>query len=187
MRKVRRHVSADGKKQSCQTADIAVIYAISRGDLQALSSSILTRSDANLLDPDWPGMALLSHAVESRQPQIVKWLLEKGANPNTLFFNGHFVKYELKEACAEGHYRSPLARAIELGEVQSIALLLNHGAELDLPVLVGKSKSSSLSCGDLFRLSPSFYAEVRAVLEAMDISLNIPEATTQLDAGQHRL
>lgn len=110
------------------------IRATRSGDLQTLSTLVQTRAQANWLSPDRQGIALLSHAVASKQPAVVKWLLEKGANPNTLFFERRIVKLKEGEHYGEGRYYSPLMAAISLREVESIALLLEHGADTGLPV-----------------------------------------------------
>jgi len=161
------------------------IDAIQKGDLQTLSSLVHTRAQANWLAPDRQGMALLSHAVESKHPQIVQWLLENGANPNTLFFERRLVRLDEDQGYAEGRYWSPLLSAIGMRQVVSIALLLEHGADLGLPVSVDYTYECD-NCEDLlFRFG--LEEKVSVLREAMQIAKATSAPATQHTARKARL
>ncbi len=161
------------------------IKAAQSGDLQTLSTLVQTRAQANWLSPDRQGMALLSHAVESKQPAVVKWLLEKGANPNTLFFERRIVKLKEGEYYGEGRYYSPLLAAISLREVESIALLLEHGADTDLPIVIDYAYECD-SCRDyLFKYQ--LEDAVQARREAMQLEKAARAPATQTTTTKARL
>lgn len=161
------------------------IDAIQKGDLQTLSSLVHTRAQANWLEPDRQGMALLSYAVESKHPEIVKWLLEKGADPNTLFLGCRLVKLGAGDGYAEGHYRSPLRSAIGLEQVDSIALLLEHGADLELPVSEDYTHGGE-TCEDLL-IRFGLEKKVNVRREAIQIAKTTSTPATKHTAGKPRL
>jgi ankyrin repeat protein len=119
--------------------------AVQEGNLNALSRLVKTASQANWYASD-RAWCLLDEAVKSRSPAMVKWLLEKGANPNTLFFRDK--QYDLSKGVVPGGYFSPFATAISNAEKQIVELMLDHGADINLPV-VYEDESDHTTCRDL--------------------------------------
>ena len=81
-----------------------------QGNFVALSGLIKSPSQANWYASD-TAWCLLDEAVKSGSVPMVKWLLEKGANPNTLFMNGK--PYDIRKGIVRGWYFSPFASAMK--------------------------------------------------------------------------
>lgn len=105
--------------------------AVRECNIQALKRLVKTPAQANWYSSE-RAWCLLDEAVKSGSAAMVQWLLEKGANPNTLFFQDK--PYDLSEGLESGLYYSPFASAIASGDKQLIQLMLTHGADIDLPV-----------------------------------------------------
>ncbi len=85
--------------------------AIQRGHLEVIKT--LVEAGAKL-DSTRYGCSTVLHAANSGKMEIMKYLLELGADPNTRGFSG-------------GH--SPLSLAIEWKDLDMVKLLLEHGAD----------------------------------------------------------
>jgi hypothetical protein len=160
------------------------IAATQVGDLQTLSALVHTRAQANWLSPDRRGWSLLSMAVLFGQTAIVKWLLEQGANPNTLFFEDRLIAFPSDNKYAEGAYNSPLVIAIDSQDVEVIALLLEHGASVDLPVFL--HHTFEMCCREVL-FSSGLEGPVKARREAIQIAKSVGATATQNTAGKARL
>jgi ankyrin repeat protein len=96
------------------------------------------------------GSTALMLAIENRHPEIVQLLLDKGSKPNEHFiyhdattsignsFTAASTRlgYEVVQ-CGVGTPRrervsTPLIRAVALGEVKIVSLLLNYGADVNM-------------------------------------------------------
>ena len=76
---------------------------------------------------------MLDEAVQTASIDSVRWLLDKGANPNTLFFQDKPCGANQKRK--EGLYFSPFATAISNGKTEIVLLMLSRGADLNLPTV----------------------------------------------------
>lgn len=123
---------ANGKKRRSpqERAFKAAKAAVREGDLIALSRLVKKPSQANWYAHDC-AWCLLDEAVKAGSVAMVQWLLEKGANPNTLFYRDK--PYDRSQGVAPGFYFSPFASAIRNGDQQIVQLMLAHGADIDLP------------------------------------------------------
>ena len=85
------------------------LAAVSSGTTAILASYLEEGGDIDAAHGDF---TLLSKAVEVSQPDVVRWLLERNANPNT---------------------NHPLGRAAYCGDLVLASLLLDAGAHLNAP------------------------------------------------------
>jgi hypothetical protein len=163
------------------------IEAIQAGDQKKLSSIVKTRAQANWLSPAGRGNSLLMHALGSDEPQIVRWLLQKGANLNILFYEDGRRPVVLKQGqgYAEGNYRSPLSTAIHYAEIEIIAELLERGADLSLPITVDY-KFGNTTCSDLLTRY-DIEGEVQAIRDAMQIAKSLGVTVNMHKAAPKRL
>lgn len=144
--------------------------AIKTGNLERLKTLVLNKTAANWAMPhrSW---ALLDEAVNSGRHTIAKWLLSRGANPNTLHSDscrrGELDKL-LRALIPLDMFFSPLASAIEREDARMIRLLLDAGANLSLPTMTVNDRVET--CGDMLNDRPSLAAEV----EALAIAAGLP-------------
>ena len=113
----------------------SALDAARKGDLPALAKLVTNAKAANWTR-NGQGWSLLDAAVRSQSIETVRWLLDMGANPNTLFRLDapHLLCHQL----VPGWYFSPFATAIRK-ELHEIALLLvSRGASPELPIIVDK-------------------------------------------------
>jgi hypothetical protein len=120
------------RRQQFQDDFEAAKTAIKLGDLSTVRKMIKTKKQADWYDPE-RAWCLLDEAVKVGSSEIVEWLLDKGANPNTLFYKEK--PYDIRKGICGGMYFSPFASAIEAKQDSIIRLLLAHGADLNLPVI----------------------------------------------------
>jgi hypothetical protein len=109
----------------------AAIEAIKRDDLNALSKLVKTAKQANWRRKDRP-WSLLDQAVSSRSFSMVKWLVEKGANPNTVFFRDK--PCDDRKGLCPGMYFSPFASAISFNQMEIALFLFASGADINIPM-----------------------------------------------------
>jgi ankyrin repeat protein len=83
-------------------------------------------ADINAAATNGTGYNALTGAVTSGQTEIVKWLLENGADPNYRYANGY----------------SPLLNAAANGHLEILKLLQGHGADLRANTTGGKNALS---------------------------------------------
>jgi hypothetical protein len=119
------------------------VEAASINNVTTLAQIVLTRAQANWLTPDRQGMSLLCNAVYYQSTDAIKWLLEKGADPNTLFENKRRIRHA--DAIGDESYISPFYDAIRSHNIEIIAAFLDHGALLSLRCPFPWEKD----CGDL--------------------------------------
>lgn len=129
--------------------------AIEAGDMKKLVTLVRNRSEAN-----WTrvgqGWSLLDAAVLFKRYDAASWLLNRGANPNTLFsFDEPILP---SEATADGMYFSPLASAISEGDATLVKLLIDAGADLSLPKIV--EGDERLTCWDALLEDRSLMAKI---------------------------
>lgn len=119
--------------------------AVRLGDLATLSKLVSTQKQANW-HAQHRGWSLLDEAVKCASAPMVQWLLDKGANPNTLFFNDQ--PHAVRLTRQPGWYFSPFATAIQMGHEEITLMLLARGAELSLPV-DWLEDGKNITCRDL--------------------------------------
>ena len=161
------------------------LNAIKAGNLKRLQTLILSKADANLTLPkrSW---SLLDQAVDCENHDIAKWLLARGANPNTLHATPglmsrlgmlpvmlHQIEPEL--------YFSPLASAIEKEDAHMVRIFLDAGADLNLPKYGLREHMST--CHDALNEKPA----LKARLEALDISASVGESNHDKRASRRSL
>lgn len=150
--------------------------AIKAQDFAALSKLVSTPKQANW-HAEKQAWSLLDEAVKAQSMPMVEWLLDKGANPNTLFFQDR--PYTVHKCPRPGMYFSPLATAIDMRYGDIVLLLLARGAKLSLPT-VWLEEDDNVSCREL--------AEDRGMwpsIEAHLISQSV--ATTPATSNTQRL
>ena len=119
--------------------------AIRNEDFASLSKLVATPKEANW-HAEKLAWSLLDEAVKANSVLMVQWLLDKGANPNTLFFQDQPCRDH--EFTRPGMYFSPLAQAIDMRHVEIVLLLLARGAKLSLPT-VWLEADDNVSCREL--------------------------------------
>lgn len=144
--------------------------AIKRGDLADLAKLVTTVEQANWLR-EGKAWCLLDEAVRCQSLSMVRWLLDKGANPNMLFRNDHQHNH-LCGVATPGLYFSPLATAIREGLEEIVVLLLTRQASLDLPIWFD-SKDGIRTCRDMIVETP-MWPNIEAELIAQEIANAVP-------------
>ena len=96
----------------------ALNISAQRGDLKLAKKLIASGSGVN---EDLIGTPLF-YAIKGNQIEMVRFLLEKKADPNTVS-DGWEDEY--------GYKNTPLMTAIQCGHLEIIQLLIEHGAEFD--------------------------------------------------------
>jgi ankyrin repeat protein len=151
------------------------LNAIKAGNLKRLQTLILSKAEANLTLPkrSW---SLLDQAVDCENHDIAKWLLARGANPNTLHATpGLMSRLGLDRIFAfhsiePDFYFSPLATAIEKEDAHMVRVFLDAGADLNLPKY--NFQGHIETCEDALKEKPA----LRARLEALAISASSGES-----------
>jgi hypothetical protein len=149
------------------------LNAIKAGNLKRLETLILSKADANLTLPkrSW---SLLDEAVGCEKHDIAKWLLDHGANPNTLHVSPGLLRRMGMPIHIEPElYFSPLASAIEKEDVQMVRIFLDAGADLNLPKYSFPGHIST--CHDALNEKPA----LRAKVEALAISAPLGEPSRE--------
>ena len=119
--------------------------AIRDEDVASLSKLVATPKQANW-HAEKLAWSLLDEAVKANSVLMVQWLLDKGANPNTLFFQDQPCR--VHKFPRPGMYFSPLAQAIDMRHEEIVLLLLARGAKLSLPT-VWIEADDNVSCREL--------------------------------------
>lgn len=91
--------------------------ACKKGDLAEVKSLIERGADAN--ESDFGGFTCLHEAALAGHNEIVEFLIEKGANVN-------------KQALEFGDFETPLMDAAENKHIETVKILLKHGADPDI-------------------------------------------------------
>lgn len=91
--------------------------ACKKGDLAEVKSLIERGADAN--ESDFGGFTCLHEAALAGHNDIVEYLIEKGANVN-------------KQALEFGDFETPLMDAAENKHIETVKILLKHGADPDI-------------------------------------------------------
>jgi ankyrin repeat protein len=95
----------------------ALMYALLLPQSEIASTLINAMTIEDLNSPDSNGVSPLIYAIESRSPEMILRLLEKGVDMNT--FSGAVAK-------------TPLMQAIELGDTPTAQILIRNGANVAL-------------------------------------------------------
>ncbi len=98
--------------------DTMVLYSASHGDLPQLKHWVALGGNVNTVSKsgdNWTGLTALEYAAGEPAPDIVQFLLEKGADPDL----------------SDNLGKTPLIAAVEQNRVENIKLLLAHGANLN--------------------------------------------------------
>ena len=149
--------------------------AVREGNLVALSRLIKSPKQANWYASD-KAWCLLDEAVKAGSTAMVKWLLEKGANPNTLFM--HEKPYDIRKGIVPGWYFSPFATAMNYQNEQMVSMMLSHGADLNLPI-VWESLDDNTTCRDL-AVDDGFWPSVEAIVIAQSLPSSQTGGTKRL-------
>ena len=149
--------------------------AVWEGNIAVLNRLIKSPNQANwyACNTAW---CLLDEAVKSGSATMVKWLLEKGANPNTLFM--HDKPYDIRKGIVPGIYFSPFASAMKSHNEQMVSMMLAHGADLNLPV-VWESLDDNTTCRDL-AVDDGFLSRVEAIVLAQSLPSSQTGGTKRL-------
>lgn len=153
----------------------AATKAVRAGNFVALSGLIKSSKQANWYASD-RAWCLLDEAVKSGSTTMVNWLLEKGANPNTLFL--HDKPYDIRKGIVRGWYFSPFASAMKSQNEQMVSMMLAHGADLNLPV-VWESLDDNTTCRDL-AVDDGFWPSVEAIVIAQSLPSSQTGSTKRL-------
>lgn len=151
------------------------LNSIKAGNLKRLETLILSKADANLTLPN-RSWSLLDQAVDCENHDIAKWLLSRGANPNTLHATpGLMSRLGLDRiftftSIEPDFYFSPLATAIEKEDAHMVRIFLDAGADLNLPKY--NFQGHIETCDDALNEKPA----LRARLEALAISASVGES-----------
>lgn len=108
---------------------LAIFDSIDKADIQTLKSLLKTRKHANMNYRDQP-RSLLCKAVSTARLDLVEALLAKGADPNTLFNGSERVSSSYD---GEGWFFSPLATAVRNEYFEITMILIQSGADINLP------------------------------------------------------
>lgn len=85
------------------------------------------------------------HANQSTALDLVKLLLERGADPNKPFVG---QVHNISLCCSEEHNASPFFRAAIAADVEALKLMIKHGAQIDWsPAEVQKKKEADAAGG----------------------------------------
>ena len=149
--------------------------AVREGNIAVLNRLIKSPNQANwyACNTAW---CLLDEAVKSGSATMVKWLLEKGANPNTLFM--HDKPYDIRKGIVPGIYFSPFASAMNCQNEQMVSMMLAYGADLNLPV-VWESLDDNTTCRDL-AAEDGFWPSVEAIVIAQSLPSSQTGGTKRL-------
>lgn len=134
--------------------------AADKGDLDTLKTLIRTRHEANWKHPGC-GLLLLDKAVYRNDIDMLRFLLDQGANPNALIECDQLVPWPAD--VGDGMYFSPLASAISDGRVEILAALLDAGADLNLPKWIDDESGERMTCRDALNDSPDLLAAIEAL------------------------
>jgi hypothetical protein len=95
-----------------------LVEAARNGRIEAVQALVAAGADLNA--PNGQGMCALNAAAASDEPELVKWLLAHGANPNQ------------HAKCGENECRgaTPLSEAARVGSVEVAKMLLAAGADI---------------------------------------------------------
>lgn len=172
-------VSESGKGKPRRTpqerAFKAAKKAVREGNFVALSRLIKSPKQANWYASD-KAWCLLDEAVKAGSTAMVKWLLEKGANPNTLFM--HDKPYDIRKGIVPGWYFSPFSSAMNCQNEQMVSMMLAYGADLNLPV-VWESLDDNTTCRDM-AVENGFWPSVEAIVIAQSLPSSQPGSTKRL-------
>lgn len=91
--------------------------ACKKGDLQEVKNLIERGADAN--ESDFGGFTCLHEAALAGNTEIAEYLIDQGANVN-------------KQALEFGDYETPLMDAAENKHIETVKVLLKHGADPDI-------------------------------------------------------
>lgn len=129
--------------------------AARRGDLETLKRCIRKPSEANWLHPEnmW---VMLDAAVLSKSANAVRFLLDAGADPNSMFLNGELMHWPAD--VGDGWFFSPFASAICDDDPAMVMAFLDAGADLDLPTWIDQREGIFLTCRNLLEDRPDLAA-----------------------------
>ena len=178
----------DHQKQKLSRAEInkrvwQAVDAAMEDDVATLQKLVLTRAHANWVTPNRQGKSLLCGAVFTKSTEATKWLLEKGADPNTLF--AHKRRIKLSDATKWSIYESPFAQAIHQRDVEIIAAFLDHGASLSIPETL-HTYHGVTDCGGLLE-AIGLAQKVAAFREAKQLACSTPPASQVFSCSPRRL
>lgn len=141
--------------------------AAGKGYLASLRLLVRNKREADWKHPDC-GLVLLDEAVRHGGPDIVRFLLDMGANPNALICNDQLVPWPTK--VDDGMYFSPLATAIFEERVEELLMLLEAGADLDLPQCCFKHLDFCQTCRDSLGEDKQLTAKMEAIVLARQVA-----------------
>lgn len=148
--------------------------AVRLSDPWLLGSMIKTPKQANgyASDTAW---CLLDEAVKVNLSRSVEWLLKHGANPNTLFWRDKL--YDRRKGVEPGWYFSPFASAIRLENQDVIKLMMDYGADLNLPVGCAGDRTVT-TCRDMAK-DCGVWPQIEAILIGQSLSATTASRNTQ--------
>lgn len=179
----------EGKDVSAGTP---VITAVIQGDMTCVRA--LVEHGANLNATNGYGRTALHCAVSGEASLIVRYLLQKGANPSIKSMNIGWsplhgasiygkpeIVMDLLNAGAsiddlteEEHTRTPLHLACEFDQVENIRSLLERGASVNLQRARDKRTPLHISSGNLSPAAVKQLLEKHADVNALDSELQTP-------------
>lgn len=144
------------------TGRLQLQRACKKGDLAAVKLLISRGADAN--ESDYGGFTCLHEASLAGHADIVKFLLESGADVN-------------RQALEAGDYETPLMDAAENRHTETVRILLEHGAD---PNITNSDGFSALT--KIYHLQADNAEDYEEVIQLLDSATDAPvlKATLQL-------
>ena len=156
------HGNAEAEIRTITNRRRVAFEAADTGDLDVLRLLVRTRQEANWKHPEYP-VVLLDRAVWRDDVEMLRYLLSRGANPNTLIERDRVIPWP--SDVGDGLFFSPLATAISEGKAALVKALLSAGADLDMPMVIDAAVGMRQTCRDLLMESP----EVIAAMERLEL------------------
>lgn len=173
-----------------------LIEAVKKGNLEDVKSA-LNSPETNVNALDKYGETALMHAVESGRTDLVKLLIDKGADPHIIAWNDNTA---LREAVKGGHkeiikllllidskFRKDsmscaLVEAAQKGDKDSVHLLLDNGADLNVAAIVKAPDSPPSSNTALIVAASEGHKDIVRLLLDKGANINATTSTSNATA-----
>lgn len=138
--------------QSYQSSQMRIsgIHLASFFGLESIVRNFL-KSGSNIDEPDGEGGTSIHWALMGEQNEMLRWLLEHGANPNINRCETWFRRWDMA-----GYFTLPITLAAWMNNVNALRLLLQHGAAINQSQ---KTTSNKEGDNEWNALSTALYAK----------------------------